>query len=131
MSMQDPIADMLTRIRNGQTAKHNEVSLSSSKIKVAIAKVLEEEGYIQGFNEENLDNNIKKLTISLKYYQQRPVIERIKRISCPSLRVYKPCNQIEPVPGFGIEIISTSKGVMSHLKAKKLGLGGEVICEVA
>ena len=131
MSMQDPIADMLTRIRNGQMAKHNEVNFSSSKIKVALAQVLQDEGYISGFNEKTDANNISSLTISLKYYQQRPVIERIKRISRPSLRVYKSCNEIQAVPGFGIQILSTSKGVMSHLKAKELGLGGEVICEVA
>lgn len=131
VSMQDPIADMLTRIRNGQTAKHTEVRLSSSKIKVAIAKVLQDEGYISSFSEESLENNANSLVINLKYYQQRPVIERIKRISRPSLRVYKSCGDIKSVPGFGIEILSTSKGVMSHLKAKKLGLGGEVLCEVA
>lgn len=131
MSMQDPIADMLTRIRNGQMAKHNEVNLSSSKIKVAVAQVLQDEGYISGFSESRQENNSVSLTIDLKYYQQRPVIERIKRISRPSLRVYKSCSEIQAIPGFGIQILSTSKGVMSHLNAKKLGLGGEVICEVA
>ena len=129
--MQDPIADMLTRIRNGQAAKHTEVRLSSSKIKIAIAKVLQDEGYIGSFNEENFENNTKSLIINLKYYQQRPVIERIKRISRPSLRVYKTCGEIKSIPGFGIEVLSTSKGVMSHLKAKNLGLGGEVLCEIA
>lgn len=131
VSMQDPIADMLTRIRNGQSAKHTQVSLRSSKLKVAIAQVLEDEGYIQNFSEENNPNNSKALTINLKYYQDRPVIEKLQRISKPSLRVYKSCGDLKPVPGFGIQILSTSKGVMSHLKAIKLGLGGEVICEVA
>ncbi|MCC5792044.1 MAG: 30S ribosomal protein S8 [Legionellaceae bacterium] len=131
MTMQDPIADMLTRIRNGQAAKHQRVSLRSSKIKIGIAQVLKDEGYIQAFEQSDNDNNSKTLTIELKYYQDRPVIESIKRISRPSLRIYKACNDLIPIPGFGIAVLSTSKGVMSHLQAKKLGLGGEVICEVA
>ncbi|MCP0913824.1 30S ribosomal protein S8 [Legionella septentrionalis] len=131
MSMHDPVADMLTRIRNGQQAKHQYVTLVSSNLKEAIAKVLKDEGYIADYAVESLDNNLKKITLQLKYYHGRPVIERIKRISRPGLRIYKSAKQLSAVPGFGIAILSTSEGVMSHIKAKKSGVGGEVICEVA
>ncbi|WP_199737775.1 MULTISPECIES: 30S ribosomal protein S8 [Legionella] len=129
--MHDPVADMLTRIRNGQQAKHQYVTLVSSNLKEAIAKVLKDEGYIADYAVESLDNNLKKITLQLKYYHGRPVIERIKRISRPGLRIYKSAKQLSAVPGFGIAILSTSEGVMSHIKAKKSGVGGEVICEVA
>jgi small subunit ribosomal protein S8 len=131
VSMQDPVADMLTRIRNGQQAKHSQVSMVSSKLKGEIAKVLKEEGYIENFHVESLDNNLKLLTITLKYYMNKPVIEKIRRISRPGLRVYKSSKKLSSVPGFGVSIISTSQGVMSHVTAKTNGLGGEVLCEVA
>ena len=131
MSMQDPIADMLTRIRNGQMAKHKQVKLISSQLKEHVARVLKEEGYITDFSVESLDNNLKSMTVDLKYFQGRPVIDRIKRISRPGLRVYKAMKELSTVPGFGIAILSTSKGVMTHVTAKAQGVGGEVICEVA
>jgi len=131
VSMQDPIADMLTRIRNGQLAKHEYVTMGSSKLKVEIVKVLEQEGYIEDHHVEKLENNSTQISIKLKYYQGEPVIERIKKISKPGLRVYSSSKDLQPVPGFGIYILSTSRGVMSHQEAKKMGVGGEVLCEVA
>ena len=129
--MQDPVADMLTRIRNGQQAKHQHVTLISSILKEEIARVLKEEGYIADFRVESLENNLKSITVQLKYYHGRPVIERIKRISRPGLRVYKSAKDLSSVPGFGVSILSTSQGVMTHLSARTNGVGGEVICEVA
>ncbi|MCH9756874.1 MAG: 30S ribosomal protein S8 [Gammaproteobacteria bacterium] len=129
--MQDPIADMLTRIRNGQQANHQHVMLVSSNLKEEIARVLKEEGYITDFKVEASEGNLKSLTLKLKYYHGRPVIERIKRISRPGLRVYKAVKDLSSIPGFGVAILSTSQGVMSHLLAQKNGVGGEVICEVA
>lgn len=129
--MQDPVADMLTIIRNGQSAKHQQVKLPSSKLKEEIARVLQEEGYIEDYQIDILPNGFKFITINLKYYHGKPVIERIKRVSRPGLRIYKACNDLMHVPGFGIKILSTSKGVMTHVIAKKNGIGGEVICEVA
>ncbi|WP_449280259.1 30S ribosomal protein S8 [Legionella dresdenensis] len=129
--MHDPIADMLTRIRNGQLAKHPSVTLNSSKLKEEIARVLKEEGYIADYSVETLQNNLSEMTINLKYYQGRAVIERIARISRPGLRVYKSCKELSSIPGFGIAILSTSKGVMTHASAKKNCVGGEVLCEVA
>ena len=131
MSMHDPVADMLTRIRNGQQAKHQQVTLTSSKLKEEIARVLKEEGYIENFSVEALDNNLKLMTIKLKYYHGRPVIELIKRISRPGLRVYKSYRDLTSIPGFGVAILSTSQGIMTNIAAKTKGVGGEVICEVA
>ncbi|KTD19180.1 30S ribosomal protein S8 [Legionella lansingensis] len=131
MSMHDPVADMLTRIRNGQQAKHQSVTLNSSKLKEEIARVLKEEGYILDYSVQSLENNLKSITLQLKYYHGRPVIERILRISRPGLRVYKSFKDLPSIPGFGIAILSTSKGVMSHVAAKRQGVGGEVLCEVA
>jgi small subunit ribosomal protein S8 len=131
VSMHDPVADMLTRIRNGQGAKHQQVKLTSSTLKEEIARVLKEEGYITDYSVETLENNLKSMTVQLKYYQGRPVIERIKRISRPGLRVYKGASDLSAIPGFGIAILSTSRGVMTHKTAKATGVGGEVICEVA
>lgn len=131
VSMHDPVSDMLTRIRNGQQAKHIQVTMTSSGLKEQIAKVLKEEGFISNYVVEQLDNNLKSMTISLKYYQGKPVIEKIKRISRPGLRIYRSAKALLPVPGFGVSILSTSRGVMTHLKAKADGVGGEVICEVA
>ncbi|MBN9231713.1 MAG: 30S ribosomal protein S8 [Legionella sp. 40-6] len=131
MSMHDPIADMLTRIRNGQQAKHQQITVTSSRLKEEIARVLKEEGYIQDYYIESLDNNLKIMTIKLKYYHGKPVIELIKRISKPGLRVYKSYRDLTSIPGFGVAILSTSKGIMTHVSAKLKGVGGEVICEVA
>lgn len=129
--MQDPVADMLTRIRNAQKANHQQVKLISSKLKQEIARVLKEEGYITDYSVTELDNKLKTLTIDLKYFKDRPVIERINRISRPGLRVYKSSKIINAVPGFGVYILSTSKGVMTHQQAKATGVGGEILCEVA
>lgn len=129
--MQDPVADMLTRIRNGQHAKHPQVRMPASILKQDIARVLKEEGYIKDFRVEAADTSLKSITIDLKYFQNKPVIERIQRISRPGLRVYKSVKELEPIPGFGIAILSTSKGIMTHTAAKLSNVGGEVICEVA
>lgn len=131
MSMQDPIADLLTRIRNAQTALLQEISLSSSKLKVAIAQVLKDEGFIRDFRVTNEDPNKPMLVIALKYHNNKPVIDRVKRVSRPGLRVYKPVAELDRVSGFGIRVLSTSKGVMTDSQARKLGVGGEVLCEVA
>jgi len=131
MSMTDPIADMLTRIRNAQTAEKASVAMPSSNLKVAIATVLKDEGYIEDFAVR--DNAGKPLLdISLKYYAGAPVIEKIERISRPGLRVYKGCSDIPRVMnGLGIAIVSTPKGVMTDRKARATGVGGEVLCIVA
>lgn len=129
--MHDPVADMLTRIRNGQQAKHQQVTLMSSHLKQEIARVLKEEGYIADYSLVPLANNLTTMTINLKYYHGRPVIERIKRISRPGLRMYKSAKDLVGIPGFGVAILSTSRGVMTHIKAKADGVGGEVLCEVA
>lgn len=127
--MQDPISDMLTRIRNGQMASHSEVSVPASKAKMAILAVLEEEGYISGYK---VEGEIKKqIKIGLRSYQGKPVIAKITRVSKPSIRKYSGVKELPNVNGgLGVAIISTSKGVMSYAKAKALGLGGEIICEV-
>ena len=129
--MQDPIADMLTRIRNGQQAQHKQITLTSSILKEQIVKVLKEEGYVSDYHIEDLENNLKKMTVLLKYFKGKPVIDRIVRISRPGLRVYKTVDSLSAIPGFGIAILSTSKGVMTNVVAKSQGIGGEVICEVA
>lgn len=130
MSMSDPIADMLTRIRNGQAAGKRNVVLPSSKLKVAIVKVLKEEGYITDFNTREVGNTIE-MTIELKYYQGTPVIEKVKRVSRPGLRIYKSKDELPKVlAGLGIAIVSTSKGVMTDRAARAIGHGGEVICTV-
>jgi len=131
MSMTDPIADMLTRIRNAQQANKTEVSMPSSKVKVSIAKVLEEEGYITAFNVVDVEAK-STLTITLKYFQGKAVISEINRVSRPGLRVYKSANEIPRViGGLGVSIVSTSKGVMADRKARALGQGGEVLCAVS
>ena len=131
MSMSDPIADMLTRIRNAQMAEKTIVAMPSSKIKAAIAKVLQDEGYVEGF--KVMENDGKPtLEIGLKYYADRPVIEKIQRVSRPGLRVYKGSEDIPRVMnGMGIAIVSTSKGLMTDHKARANGIGGEVLCIVA
>lgn len=129
--MHDPIADMLTRIRNGQGAKHNNIMVSSSNLKREIVRVLKEEGYILDYDIQTLDNKFKSIAIKLKYYHGKPVIERILRISKPGLRIYKSYKELKAIPGFGVAILSTPKGIMTHISARKNRVGGEVICEVA
>lgn len=131
MSMQDTIADMLTQIRNGQMAKKESVHLPASNIKLAVLKVLEDEGYILGF-EKSKEKVKATVTVFLKYHRHKPVIEKIKRISKPGLRVYKRKDDLPKVMGgLGIVILSTPQGVMSDRKARQLGQGGEVLCTVA
>jgi small subunit ribosomal protein S8 len=131
MSMSDPIADMLTRIRNAQSVDKAVVSMPSSKIKVAIAQVLKDEGYIDGFSVRT-DDGKNQLEIALKYYAGRPVIERIERVSRPGLRVYRGREAIPAVMnGLGVAIVTTPKGVMTDRKARQTGVGGEVLCYVA
>ena len=131
MSMSDPIADMLTRIRNAQSVEKPVVSMPSSKLKVAIAQVLKDEGYIDSF--EIKSEGVKsELEISLKYYAGRPVIERIERVSRPGLRIYRGRDAIPTVMnGLGVAIVTTPKGVMTDRKARATGVGGEVLCYVA
>jgi small subunit ribosomal protein S8 len=132
MSMNDPIADMLTRIRNGQMIRKSKVSMPASKRKQAVLEVLKEEGYIEGF-EQTIDAESKPtLIVYLKYYEQQPVIEHIRRVSRPGLRIYRSKDELPKVKGgLGIAIVSTSLGVMSDRKARQLGQGGEVLCLVA
>ena len=131
MSMTDPIADMLTRIRNAQLAEKTTVIIPSSGLKVAIAQVLKDEGYVENFAVRELQGKAL-LEIALKYYAGRPVIEKIERVSRPGLRIYKANRDIPKVMnGMGIAIISTPKGVMTDRKARATGMGGEVLCIVA
>jgi small subunit ribosomal protein S8 len=131
MSMSDPIADMLTRIRNAQMVNKLTVSMPASKVKGAIANVLKEEGYIEDFAVQANDGK-PTLNISLKYYAGRPVIEKIERVSKPGLRIYKGSENLPRVMnGLGVAIVSTSKGVMTERKAQAAGIGGEVLCVVA
>ena len=128
--MSDPIADMLTRIRNGQSAGKKSVKLPSSKLKVAIVKVLKDEGYVTDFKTETTGSHAE-MTIELKYYQGVPVIEKVKRVSRPGLRIYKSKEELPKVlAGLGIAIVSTSNGVMTDRAARAIGHGGEVICTV-
>jgi small subunit ribosomal protein S8 len=131
MSMSDPVADMLVRIRNAQMVGHVEVSMPASKLKASIAKVLKDEGYIEDFAMR--ENGVKKeLRIGLKYYAGKPVIERLERVSKPGLRIYKGRDDIPRVMnGLGVAILSTSRGVMTDRKARADGVGGEVLCIVA
>ena len=131
MSMSDPIADMLTRIRNAQSVEKAVVVMPSSKLKVAIAQVLKDEGYVDGFSVRN-EGGKSQLEIALKYYAGRPVIERIERVSRPGLRIYKGRDAIPQVMnGLGVAIVTTPKGVMTDRKARQTGVGGEVLCYVA
>ncbi len=130
MGMTDPIADMLTRIRNGLRASKKEVVLPSSKLKVAICGVLKDEGYIEDFSVQDVDGK-PVLTIRLKYHQGKPVIEMIKRVSRPGLRQYKGKDELPKVSGgLGVAIVSTSAGVMTDRTARQAGHGGEVLCFV-
>jgi small subunit ribosomal protein S8 len=131
MSMSDPIADLLTRIRNAQRVEKVSVTMPSSKLKVAIVAVLKEEGYIEDFK-VNANDGKPELEVALKYYAGRPVIERIDRVSKPGLRIYKGRHDIPQVMnGLGVTIVSTSRGVMTDRKARANGVGGEVIAYVA
>ncbi|ODP96810.1 MULTISPECIES: 30S ribosomal protein S8 [Salinivibrio] len=130
MSMQDPISDMLTRLRNGQAAKKVAVKMPSSKLKVAIAELLKAEGYVA---EYAVSGDAKpELEVTLKYFESKPVIEQIQRVSRPGLRIYKKKDELPSVMGgLGIAVVSTSKGLMTDRAARKAGLGGEIICYVA
>lgn len=131
MSMSDPIADMLTRIRNAQLSEKVSVVMPASKLKAAIAQVLKDEGYVEDFVVHEA-NGKPLLDISLKYYAGRPVIEKIERVSRPGLRIYKASDKLPSVMnGLGVAIVSTSKGVMTERKARASGVGGEVLCIVA
>lgn len=130
MSMQDPLADMLTRIRNGQMSKKTVVAMPSSKIKVAIAKVLADEGYISGYRVET--GSKPELLVDLKYYQGSPVIESLQRVSRPGLRIYRAKDKLPKVlGGLGVAIVSTSQGVMTDRAARAAGVGGEILCLVS
>jgi small subunit ribosomal protein S8 len=131
MSMTDPIADFLTRIRNGQSSGKPEVTMPSSQIKLALAKVLKDEGYIADYATDAGDGRAT-LTLRLKYYQGRPVIDRLERVSRPGLRVYKAKDELPKIlGGMGVAIISTSRGVMTDREARAAGHGGEVLCIVS
>ena len=131
MSMSDPIADMLTRIRNSLQRNKFEVAMPSSKLKVAIANIMKEEGYISGFKVQEEDKKAT-LTIELKYFEGKPVIESIGRVSRPSLRSYKSADDLPKIMGgLGVAIISTAKGVMTDKSAREQGIGGEVLCYVS
>jgi len=130
MSMTDPIADLLTRIRNGQAANKVQVSMPASKAKKALANVLKNEGYVSDVVEQTVDGKLQ-LTVTLKYYEGKPVIDRVQRVSRPGLRIYKGKDELPKVlGGLGVAIVSTSKGVMSDREARALGEGGEVLCTV-
>ena len=131
MSMTDPIADMLTRIRNAQQSEKLSVAMPASKLKSAIAQVLKDEGYIEDFAVREAEGR-PQLEIGLKYYAGKPVIERIERVSRPGLRIYRPKDALPKVMnGLGVAIVSTSRGVMTDRKARGMGVGGEVLCIVA
>jgi len=131
MSMTDPIADLLTRIRNAQMARKPDVSVSSSKLKQALVKVLKDEGYVAGFH--TASEGVKQtLTIELKYYEGRPVIDRLERVSRPGLRIYRSKSELPKIQDdLGTAIVSTPKGVMTDKQARAIGQGGEVLCIVA
>ncbi len=132
MSMTDPISDMLTRIRNGQKAKKVTVSMPASTLKVSIAKVLQAEGYLDGVETEDEPNNKCTLTLTLRYHEDQPVIESIKRASRPGLRVYSKASDLPTIlGGLGVAIVSTSRGVMTDRQARADGHGGEVLCFVS
>lgn len=129
MSMQDPIADLLTRIRNAQRARHESVELPSSKLKTAVCKVLRDEGYIGGY--QVAEGAKPLLSVSLRYVDGEPVIADIDRVSRPGLRIYKPCDELPEVRGgLGIAVVSTNLGVMTDRAARRAGVGGEVLCTV-
>ena len=129
MTMQDPISDLLTRVRNAQMARHTSVEVPNSKAKRSILSVLEDEGYIAGFTQTEGSKSV--LNIELRYHEGKPVIEEIHRVSRPGLRIYKECGDLPSVRGgLGVAIVSTNKGVMTDAKARAAGVGGEVLCTV-
>ncbi len=131
MSMSDPIADMLTRVRNALSAEKMTVTMPASKVKLAIANVLVEEGYLESAEIRDIEGK-SSLCITLKYFNGKPVIEMLKRVSRPGLRVYKSCSELPEVwNGLGVVIISTSRGIVTDKTAKKIGHGGEILCYVA
>ncbi len=131
MSMTDPVADMLTRIRNAQRTNAKSVSIPSSTLKLSILKVLKDEGYVGNFNVSG-EGAKRTISVDLRYFEGKPVIEKIQRVSKPSLRVFKSCKELPSVlGGLGVAIISTSKGVVADRKARELGQGGEVLCIVS
>ena len=131
MSMSDPVADMLTRIRNGQQAGKIQVSMPASSLKASIAEVLKAEGYVEDYKVEELEANKRNLVVTLKYFDGKPVISKLKRVSRPGLRVFRGKDEIPSVlAGLGVAIVSTSKGVMSDRAAREAGHGGEVLCTV-
>jgi small subunit ribosomal protein S8 len=131
MSMTDPIADLLTRIRNAQTARKPDVSMSASKLKQAVVKVLKDEGYVADFRVAS-DGGKSTMTVALKYFDGRPVIDRLERVSRPGLRIYRGKDELPKVlGGMGTVIVSTPKGVMTDKQARAIGQGGEVLCIVA
>ena len=130
MSNQDPIADMLSRIKNAQARMRREVAMPSSKLKVAIVEVLKQEGYVSAFRVEE-DGSRKKLTIELKYFEGKPVIDRLERVSGPGLRRYRPADRLPKIlNGLGTAIISTPKGILTDRGAREQGVGGEILCIV-
>ncbi|MDN5865151.1 MAG: 30S ribosomal protein S8 [Gammaproteobacteria bacterium] len=132
MSMQDPIADFLTRIRNAQQAHHQEVAMPASRYKARVAEVLKDEGYIEDYRVSEREGGKATLTVRLKYFEGKAVIEHIQRVSRPGLRVYRTKDELPRVRGgYGIAVISTSKGLMSDRAARAAGQGGEVVCEVS
>lgn len=131
MSLQDPIGDMLTRIRNAQAAQKQRAAMPSSRRKVAVAKLLKEEGYISDYSVANVDGKLE-LSVELKYFEGKPVIESIRRVSRPGLRVYLARKDLPQVMGgYGIAIVSTSQGLMSDRNARAQGIGGEIVCYVS
>jgi small subunit ribosomal protein S8 len=131
MSMTDPIADLLTRIRNAQQARKQEVTMAASKVKMAVVRVLKDEGYVNDFRVEN-DGGESLLTVALKYFEGKPVIDRLERVSRPGLRIYRGKDELPKVlGGMGTVIVSTPKGVMTDKQARSIGQGGEVLCIVA
>ncbi len=131
MSMTDPIADMLTRIRNGQMCGKPSVTMPASKLKLAIAQVLKDEGYIDGFQSRDLDGGKREMEVTLRYYSGHPVIEKIERVSRPGLRVYRGVSELPKVMnGLGVAVVSTSRGVMTDRHARAQGVGGEVLFTV-
>jgi small subunit ribosomal protein S8 len=131
MSMTDPIADLLTRIRNAQQARKQEVTMAASKVKMAVVSVLKDEGYVTDFRLEN-DGGKALLTVALKYFEGKPVIDRLERVSRPGLRIYRGKDELPKVlGGMGTVIVSTPKGVMTDKQARSIGQGGEVLCIVA
>ncbi len=131
MSMTDPIADMLTRIRNGQMCGKPSVTMPASKLKLAIAQVLKDEGYIDGFQSRDLDGGKREMEVALRYYSGHPVIEKIERVSRPGLRVYRGVSELPKVMnGLGVAVVSTSRGVMTDRHARAQGVGGEVLFTV-